>query len=75
MQENQDKPTGDDTTDPSSLSKSTQEQTDPQLTELRGFVDPKEDLEPTLQDGTKGPEKLKEEAEINQQKREENKAN
>lgn len=37
--------------------KSRQEQGDPQLTELRGFVDPKEDLEPTLTDGTKAPEK------------------
>jgi hypothetical protein len=37
--------------------KSRQEQTDPQLTELRGFVDPKEDLEPTLTDGTKAPDK------------------
>lgn len=34
-----------------------QEQSDPQLTELRGFVDPSEDLEPTLTDGTKSPEK------------------
>ena len=37
-----------------------QEQSDPQLTELRGFVDPKEDLEPTLQDGKKSPEKADE---------------
>jgi hypothetical protein len=34
-----------------------QEQGDPQLTELRGFLDPKEDLEPTLTDGTKAPDK------------------
>lgn len=38
-----------------------QEKSDPQLTELRGFVDPNEDLEPTLQDGTKSPEKAQEE--------------
>jgi hypothetical protein len=38
-----------------------QEQGDPQLTELRGFVDPREDLEPTLTDGTKAPDKAEEE--------------
>jgi hypothetical protein len=38
-------------------SKGEQQQTDPQVTELRGFVDPSEDLEPTLEDGTKAPEK------------------
>jgi hypothetical protein len=38
-----------------------QEQTDPQLTELRGLTDTSEDLEPTLTDGTKAPEKAKEE--------------
>jgi hypothetical protein len=37
-----------------------QQQTDPQITELKGFVDPKEDLEPTLEDGTKAPEKAPE---------------
>ncbi|MCY7420691.1 MAG: hypothetical protein LH478_02995 [Chitinophagaceae bacterium] len=37
-----------------------QEQSDPQLTELRGFIDPGEDLEPTLQDGKKSPEKAHE---------------
>ena len=37
-----------------------QEQSDPQLTELRGFVDPAEDLEPTLQDGKKSPDKADE---------------
>lgn len=37
-----------------------QEKSDPQLTELRGFIDPKEDLEPTLQDGKKSPEKAAE---------------
>jgi hypothetical protein len=50
-----------DTTEPSTESKGQQQQSDPQLTELKGFFDPKEDLEPTLEDGTKGPEKLKEE--------------
>ncbi len=38
-----------------------QEQSDPQITELRGFVDPKEDLEPTLKDGKKSPDKAGEE--------------
>lgn len=38
-----------------------QEQSDPQLTELKGFIDPKEDLEPTLTDGTKVPDKANEE--------------
>ena len=37
--------------------KKKQQQTDPQITELKGFVDPSEDLEPTLEDGTKAPEK------------------
>ena len=37
-----------------------QEKSDPQLTELRGFIDPEEDLEPTLQDGKKSPEKASE---------------
>jgi hypothetical protein len=46
-----------DTTQPSTLSKEMQEKSDPQLTELRGFMDPDEDLEPTLQDGTKSPDK------------------
>ena len=40
--------------------KAKQQQTDPQITELKGFVDPKEDLEPTLEDGTKAPEKAPE---------------
>ena len=65
-QENESKKVSEDTTEPSTESKGTQQQSDPQLTELKGFVDPKEDLEPTLEDGTKGPEKLKEEAENNQ---------
>ena len=40
-----------------------QEKSDPQLTELRGFIDPEEDLEPTLQDGKKSPDKADEEYE------------
>jgi hypothetical protein len=54
-----------DTTEPANESKGQQQQSDPQLTELKGFVDPNEDLEPTLEDGTKGPDKLKEENEHN----------
>ncbi len=54
-----------DSADPLTQSKGSQQQSDPQLTELKGFVDPKEELEPTLEDGTKGPEKLKEENEKN----------
>lgn len=46
-----------DTTNPSSTSKASQQQSDPQLTELKGFIDPNEDLEPTLEDGTKAPDK------------------
>jgi hypothetical protein len=38
-------------------SESRQEQSDPQLTELKGLTDSSEDLEPTLTDGTKAPEK------------------
>lgn len=41
-----------------------QEQSDPQLTELRGFMDSKEDLEPTLQDGKKSPDKADETPQI-----------
>jgi hypothetical protein len=37
--------------------KGEQQQTDPQITELKGFADPSEDLEPTLEDGTKSPDK------------------
>ena len=37
--------------------KAEQQQTDPQITELKGFVDEKEDLEPTLEDGEKSPDK------------------
>ena len=59
--EEKNKPAGHDSTEPSTLQASRQEQSDPQLTELKGFVDEKEDLEPTLTDGTKVPEKAKEE--------------
>lgn len=44
-------------TEPSTQSKGKQQQSDPQLTELAGFIDPSEDLEPTLEDGTKAPDK------------------
>ncbi len=44
-------------TEPSTLPKGKQQQSDPQLTELAGFTDPAEDLEPTLEDGTKAPDK------------------
>ena len=47
-------------------SKKQQQQSDPQETELKGFVDPKEDLEPRLEDGTKAPEKANEENARNQ---------
>ncbi len=50
-----------DSTDPASESKEKQQQSDPQLTELKGFIDPKEDLEPTLEDGSKAPDKAEEE--------------
>ena len=40
-----------------SNSKGEQQQTDPQVTELRGFANPSEDLEPTLEDGSKAPDK------------------
>ncbi len=65
QENNENNKSTEDTTEPSTESKGTQQQSDPQLTELKGFVDPKEDLEPTLEDGTKGPEKLEEEAEKN----------
>ena len=72
IQENDDKKSiPEDTTEPANQSKASQQQSDPQLTELKGFIDPKEDLEPTLEDGTKGPEKLKEEAEKNFEKKKE----
>ena len=52
---------GDNSTEPSTQRTERQEQTDPQLTELKGFIDPSEDLEPTLTDGTKAPDKADEE--------------
>lgn len=58
---NDNRPVENDSTNPHGQSESRQEQSDPQLTELKGFVDPKEDLEPTLTDGTKAPEKASEE--------------
>lgn len=56
-----------DSTEPSSQTESRQEQSDPQLTELKGFVDPNEDLEPTLTDGTKVPDKAEDENRANNQ--------
>ena len=52
---------GNDSTEPSKQTADRQEQSDPQLTELKGFTDSSEDLEPTLTDGTKAPDKAKEE--------------
>ncbi len=40
-----------------------QQQSDPQITELRGFTKEEEDLEPTLADGSKAPDKAEEENE------------
>ena len=59
--ENQSPNQGHNSTEPSNQTKSRQEQSDPQLTELKGFIDPSEDLEPTLTDGTKAPDKANEE--------------
>ena len=42
-------------------SRKKQQQSDPQRTELKGFVNDREDLEPTLEDGTKAPDKANEE--------------
>ena len=53
---------------PLRATRSEQEKTDPQITELRGFTDPKEDLEPTLTDGTKAPDKAESENRENQSK-------
>jgi hypothetical protein len=50
-----------DRNNPIIQSESRQEQTDPQMTELKGFVDNSKDLEPTLTDGTKAPEKAQQE--------------
>ena len=52
-------------TEPSTQSRERQEQSDPQLTELRGFANSSEDLEPTLTDGTKVPDKADEENKAN----------
>ena len=66
MQEDRTKqPAGNNGTEPSSQKDSRQEQSDPQLTELRGFVDSSEDLEPTLTDGTKAPDKANREHQEN----------
>lgn len=56
---------GEQTPQPVHESKKRQEQSDPQLTELRGFTDSSEDLEPTLTDGTKAPDKAEEENKTN----------
>ena len=57
MQEDKNQSGKQSNTDPENAPEKKQEQSDPQLTELKGFVDPSEDLEPTLTDGTKAPEK------------------
>ncbi|RPD51755.1 MULTISPECIES: hypothetical protein [Chitinophagaceae] len=54
-----------DRNNPIIQSESRQEQTDPQMTELKGFVDSDKDLEPTLTDGTKAPEKAQQERKEN----------
>lgn len=60
--QNNTKPAGHhDSTEPSTQAEHKQEQSDPQLSELKGFVDETKDLEPTLTDGTKAPDKAKEE--------------
>lgn len=46
-----------DRNNPNIQSESRQEQTDPQLTELKGFTDNSKELEPRLTDGTKAPDK------------------
>lgn len=65
MRENQvnDKSTPREKNEEVNPEKAKQQQTDPQKTELKGFFDPKEDLEPTLEDGKKAPEKGPEGAE------------
>jgi hypothetical protein len=45
-----------------------QEQADPPITEIRGFFNSNEDLEPTLTDGRKAPDKAEEEHKRNQEK-------
>lgn len=62
MHDGNDKPMkAPDTGETGDQSRGKQEQSDPQHTELRGFVNPNDDLEPTLTDGTKAPEKAHEE--------------
>ena len=56
MNSSQDTRQGNDTS-PSTQPAERQEQTDPQLTELRGLTDSKEELEPVLTDGQKAPDK------------------
>ena len=57
MQDNHSPAPHADSTEPNRQPDHKQEQSDPQLTELKGFVDKNEDLEPTLTDGTKSPDK------------------
>ncbi len=57
MQDNNAPAPHNDSTEPSHQPAHKQEQSDPQLTELKGFIDKDEDLEPTLTDGTKSPDK------------------
>ncbi|OLY93041.1 hypothetical protein SAMN05444008_104144 [Cnuella takakiae] len=66
---NQETTPGKDRNNPEIQSESRQEQTDPQLTELKGFTDSSKDLEPTLTDGTKAPEKEQEKRSDNEQVR------
>jgi hypothetical protein len=58
-------------TEPSTQPASRQEQSDPQLTELKGFTSSSEELEPVLTDGTKAPDKAAEENRSNGYKDEE----
>jgi hypothetical protein len=61
------KPEADNNNDqPTPATRSEQEQSDPEMTELRGFTDSDEDLEPTLTDGTKAPDKAESENRDNQ---------
>jgi hypothetical protein len=70
MMNNEHKKAADNNSDqPIPATRSEQEQSDPELTELRGFTDPKEDLEPVLTDGTKAPDKAKSEDRDNQSKK------
>jgi hypothetical protein len=65
MQDNKNGEAQADSTEPSKQPPVKQEQSDPQLTELRGFTNSSEDLEPTLTDGTKVPDKAMEENKSN----------